>query len=81
METTFTNVFYEDSKPAAEERLKKLRETDMYPEVKAYIIEEKDGSWRVLRRIKIKLNQQPHNPAEACKKTLQARLKTKKARH
>ena len=81
METTFTNVFYEDSKPAADERLNKLRQTDKYPEVKAYIIQEKDGSWRVLRRIKLTLNTQPSNPLEACKKMLQARLKQKKTGH
>ncbi len=81
METTFTNVFYEPSENAAKERLTKLRETDKYPEVKAYIIQEKDGSWRVLRRIKIVLNQHPTNPIEACQKKLQARLKSKKTRH
>lgn len=81
METTFTNVFYEPSETAAEDRLTKLRKTDKYPEVKAYIIQEKDGSWRVLRKIKITLNQQPTNPIEACQKILHARLNSKKTRH
>ena len=80
METTFTNVFYEDSEQAAISRLKKLRETDMYPEVKAYIVQENDGSWRVLRRIKLNFKQ-PNSPAEACQRMLQARLKAKKTRH
>lgn len=48
---TFTNVFYEETSEAAEKRLNELRKRDKYPEIKAYIIQEKDGSWRVLRRI------------------------------
>ncbi|MBQ7410243.1 MAG: hypothetical protein IJW20_02565 [Clostridia bacterium] len=58
METTFTSVFYENSQKEAEIRLAKLRKTDKYPEVKAYIIEE-DGKWRVLRKIRIELKQPP----------------------
>ncbi len=54
METTFTSVFYEKSQDDADKRLKKLRKTDKYPEIKAYIIEEK-GEWRVLRKIRINL--------------------------
>lgn len=55
METTFTNVFYEDTHGAAEKRLANLRKTDKHPEIKAYIIEE-NGKWRVLRKIRIELN-------------------------
>lgn len=58
METTFTSVFYENSQKEAEIRLAKLRKTDKYPEVKAYIIEE-DGKWRVLRKIRIELISTP----------------------
>ena len=54
METTFTSVFYEKSQEDAEKRLKKLRQTDKYPELKAYIKEE-DGEWRVLRKILLNL--------------------------
>lgn len=50
---TFTNVFYEDTYEAAERRLTDLRKKDKYPEVKAYIVQESDGAWRVLRRITI----------------------------
>lgn len=55
METTFTSVFYENSQKEAEIRLAKLRKTDKYPEVKAYIIKEND-QWRVLRKIRINLS-------------------------
>ena len=51
METTFTNVFYEPTQDAAQARLKRLREIDKYPEIKAYIIQEGENSWRVLRKI------------------------------
>ena len=50
---TFTNVFYEETSEAAEKRLADLRKRDKYPEVKAYIIQEGENSWRVLRRIRI----------------------------
>ncbi|MBR3614426.1 MAG: hypothetical protein IKL55_04545 [Clostridia bacterium] len=80
MEQTFTNVFFEESYPAAEERLEKLRKNDKYPEVKAYIVQEKDGSWRVLRRIKINLSQQTNTPAATLQRLLQYRLKQKARR-
>lgn len=54
METTFTSVFYEKSQEDAEKRLKQLRKTDKYPELRAYILEE-SGEWRVLRKIQINL--------------------------
>ena len=63
METTFTSVFYEDSQEAAIARLAKLRKTDKYPEIKAYILEE-DGKWRVLRKIKINLSSANKNKPE-----------------
>lgn len=53
MEITFTNVFYEATAEAAEQRLHDLRKRDKYPEVKAYIVQEGEGEWRVLRRIRI----------------------------
>lgn len=52
MEVTFTNVFYEDSPEAANQRLSNLRRTDNHLEIKAYIIEDA-GKWRVLRKIRI----------------------------
>lgn len=76
---TFTNVFYEDTYPAAQKRLNDLRERDKYPEVKAYIIQEKDGSWRVLRRIKI-TPLKPQVPSVQTKKyPRNKRLNAKKA--
>ena len=76
---TFTNVFYEDTYPAAQQRLNDLRERDKYPEIKAYMIQEKDGSWRVLRRIKI-TRSQPQVPSVQSKKyPKNKRLNAKKA--
>ena len=76
---TFTNVFYEETSEAAEKRLADLRKKDRYPEVKAYIVQESDGLWRVLRRIKITPTQ-PHLqtvPKETVHK--RKRLKARKA--
>ena len=53
MDITFTNVFYEETSEAAEKRLDDLRKRDKYPEVKAYIIQEGENSWRGLRKIRI----------------------------
>ena len=55
METTFTSVYYETSEEDAKARLAKLRKTDKYPEIKAYILKEGD-EWRVLRKILINLD-------------------------
>lgn len=54
MESTFTSVFYESTPKAAEARLENLRKTDLYPEIKAYIIKQ-DGEWRVSRKIRVNL--------------------------
>ena len=79
METTFTNVFYEPTQDAAQARLKRLREIDKYPEIKAYIIQEGENSWRVLRKIRLNL-QQPRIPVVTPKKSTQKkRLKARKA--
>lgn len=79
MEMTFTNVFYENTYPAAQKRLNDLRERDKYPEIKAYIIQEKDGSWRVLRRIKLPYSQPQVLSAQKKTYPKTKRLKTKKA--
>lgn len=80
MEMTFTNVFYEESYSAAQNRLNDLREKDKYPEIKAYIIQIEDGSWRVLRRIKITTNPRPHSQPVSTKKVVQSKqLKVRKA--
>lgn len=81
METTFTNVFYEETQEAAQERLDKLREIDKYPEIKAYIIQIEDGSWRVLRKIKLNLTQPQSPPVVVTQPKRNKRLKTKKAGH
>lgn len=79
METTFTNVFYEPTQAAAQTRLNRLREIDKYPEIKAYIIQVEDGSWRVLRKIRLNL-QQPQLPVVSPKKiSPRKRLKARKA--
>ena len=79
METTFTNVFYEPTQEAAQARLKRLREIDKYPEIKAYIIQEGENSWRVLRKIRLNLGQ-PKIPVASPKKPVQKkRLKARKA--
>ena len=54
METTFTSVYYEPTELAAKARLAKLRQTDKYPELKSYILQEGE-EWRVLRKILINL--------------------------
>lgn len=80
MEMTFTNVFYEESYQSAQKRLNDLREKDKYPEIKAYIIQIEDGSWRVLRRIKITTSPQPHSqPVSTPKVVRTKRLRAKKA--
>ena len=79
MEITFTNVFYENTYPEAQQRLNDLRERDKYPEVKAYIIQEKDGSWRVLRRIKITGSQTQVPSVQRKKYPKTKRLSAKKA--
>lgn len=79
MEMTFTNVFYEESYLAAKKRLNDLREKDKYPEIKAYIIPIEDGSWRVLRRIKI-TQLQPQTPTLPIPKVAhKKRVKIRKA--
>ena len=58
MKTTYTCVFYEKNKRAANKRLSTLRQTDQYPEIKAYIIHQGDNlGWRVLRKILVDLSQ------------------------
>ena len=47
---TFTSVFYEKTLSAAKRRLNKLRTSDKFPELKAYIIKEGD-EYRVLRKV------------------------------
>ncbi len=74
---TFTNVFYEETAEAAEQRLNDLRKKDRYPEVKAYIVKEAENSWRVLRRIKITPTQPQLQPVP--KRPVHKRLKVRKA--
>ena len=76
---TFTNVFYEETSEAAEKRLSDLRKKDKYPEIKAYIVQEGENSWRVLRRIRITPTQPVLQPVP--KNTVQnrKRLKARKA--
>ena len=79
VETTFTNVFYEPTQAAAQARLNRLRAIDKYPEIKAYIIQEGENSWRVLRKIRLNL-QQPKIPVINPKKPVQKkRLNARKA--
>lgn len=76
---TFTNVFYEETSEAAEKRLSDLRKKDKYPEVKAYIVQEGDGLWRVLRRIRITPTQPQLQPAPKNTVQKRKRLKARKA--
>lgn len=76
---TFTNVFYEETSEAAEKRLSDLRKKDKYPEVKAYIIQEGENSWRVLRKIRITPTQPVLQPVPKNTVQKRKRLKARKA--